>query len=73
MRSTRDACGWSCHQKKKEGRGKGGSVRGTRCESREPTGYWEKEKCIVHKDGEHCTMPWPRENGELRTRYRQRS
>ena len=63
MRSTREACGRSCHQKKKERRGKGGPVLGTRRESREPTGCWEKEKRTVHKDGECGTMPRPRENG----------
>ena len=55
----------SCHQKKKERREKGGPVRETRRESREPTGCWEKEKRIVHKDGEHCTMTRPRKNGML--------
>ena len=52
---------------KEEGneRKRGGPVRGTRRESQEPTRCWEKEKRTVHKDGEHCTMPRPRENGVL--------
>ena len=32
----------------------------------------EKEKCIVHKDGECGTMPRPRENGVPHAQYRQR-
>ena len=50
-----------------------GLVRGTRRESREPIGCWEKEKHTVYKDGEGGTMPRPCEDGELRARYRQRS
>ena len=64
----RQACGRSCHQKKKEKRGKGGvryEGRGVRVESRPDAG--EKEQRTMHKDGEHCTMPRPRENGELKT------
>ena len=33
---------------------------------REPTGRQEKEKCIVHKDGECGTMLWPRGKGKLK-------
>ena len=44
---------------------RGGPVRGTRRESREPTRCWEKEKRIVHKDGEHGTKLRPRENRVL--------
>ena len=51
--------------KEEKREGKGGPVRGTRRESREPTGCWEKEKRTVHKDGECGMMLRPHENGEL--------
>ena len=64
----------ACHQKKKEREGNGGGpVRGTTVRGREPTGRQEKEKCTVHKDSECGPMLRPRENGKLRTQYRQRS
>ena len=60
---------------KEEGKEREGGVRyegrGVRVESRPDAG--EKEQRTMHKDGEHCTMPRPRENRELKTRYRQRS
>ena len=65
--------GGRAHKRKKEMEREGVRYegRGMRVESRPDAR--EKEKHTVHKDGEHCTMPRPRENGELRTRYRQRS
>ena len=58
---------WAVVSPKDEGKERemGGLVRGRRHKSREPTECWEKEKCIVHKDGEHYTMSRPRENGML--------
>jgi len=70
VRSTRQACGRPCSQKKKGGRGNGGvqyEGQGERVESRPDVG--EKEKRTVHKDGECGMMLRPRENGELRARY----
>ena len=60
------------HKRRQKGKGRGIRYegRGVRVESRPDAG--EKEKRTVHKDGECGTMLWPRENRELRTRYRQR-
>ena len=52
-------------KRRKKGRGKGRSGTGMRHGGQEPTECWEKEKRTVHKDGEHCTMPRPLENGVL--------
>jgi len=72
VRSTRQACGRSCHQKKeKRGKGVRYEGRGVGVESRQDAR--EKEQRTMHKDGEHCTMTRPRENRELKTRYRQHS
>jgi len=52
--------------KEEKGEGKkGGPVRGMRHETQEPTGYQEREKRTVHKDGECGMMLRPHENGEL--------
>ena len=62
----RQACGWSCHQKKKERRGKGGSgMRDEARESRADRMLGKKEKHTVHKDGKCGTMPRPCENGTI--------
>ena len=58
-------------EERKEREGVRYEGRGVRVESRPDAG--EKEQRTMHKDGEHCTMPRPRENGERKTRYRQRS
>ena len=56
----REACGWLCPQKKKEGR----RVR-YRDEDQERTRGREKEKRIVHEDDECGTMSWPCEDKVL--------
>ena len=53
MCSTRKACGWPCPLKKKEGRG---VWYGDEGEDQERTRGREKEKRIVHEDGECGTM-----------------
>ena len=58
----REVCGWSCLQKKKEGRG----VRyGDEGEDQEWTRGREKEKRTMHEDGECGTMSRPCEERVL--------
>ena len=58
----REACGWSCPQKKKEGRGVWYEDEG---EDQERTEGQEKEKRTVHEDGECGTMSRPCEDRVL--------
>ena len=59
-------CGRSCHQKKKEKKGKWGGVRyGDEARESRADRMLEKEQRTVHKDGVHCTMPRSRENGTI--------
>jgi len=62
----RQACGRSCHQKKKKRKGNGGGVRyGNEARESGADRMLEKEQRTVHKDGVHCTMPRSRENGTI--------